>query len=163
MPISASDLDWFYSGGSGNTDPAASIGLARSTTQIPDDTLHALFANFKGSEATAGITKYRCVYVRNSHATLTLSDPQISIDSSGGSFDTQILVSKGPSGKNGTEVEIENDRTEPVGVDFQATVSIDDLAPGDFFPLWFSVTIPPGTEPFNSDTHIIDITGDDGT
>ena len=58
MPILNTAIEFWLSGGAANTNPALSLGAARSTTtQIIDNTLHNAFALAPGTEAAAGSSK----------------------------------------------------------------------------------------------------------
>lgn len=143
MPVASGDIDFFLSGGSGNTDPDASHGGAISSTQA---TSNSLFDDVSASEALAGDTEYRCIYVKNSHATLTLLAAKIFIQSN--TTGNRIAIALGGEGKNGTAETVANENTAPVGeafsqpTDYAGGLSLTDLAPGDTFPVWVRRTIP---------------------
>ena len=97
MPIAGTDVKFKLSttsGSTGNTlaqaDPNLSLGKYVSTTQITDATTNNLFDDITGDENAAGAVDYRCFFVHNSHATLTLLSPKvwISAEVSGGGFGT---------------------------------------------------------------------------
>ena len=143
MPIVSADIDYFLSGGSGNTDPAASLGGAISTAEA---TTNTLFDDVASAEASAGDTEYRCVYVKNSHATLTLLTAKVYIQAN--TTGDRIAIALGGEGKNGTAEAVANENTAPVGevfsqpVDYAGGLSLGDLAPGETFPVWVRRTIP---------------------
>ena len=72
MAIITTDIKFFHSGGAGNTLATASLGGAKSTTAVTDDTLNNIFDKVIGDEADTGDTEYRGIYFENDHATLTL-------------------------------------------------------------------------------------------
>ena len=74
MLIGAGDLKFLLSGGLTNTDPNASLGGAPSVNPIAGTTL---FQDVSTSEATAGSTKYRCIYLSNDNLTETLYNASI--------------------------------------------------------------------------------------
>jgi hypothetical protein len=53
MPVQAVDIKFYLTGGSGNTDPNASLGGARSTTQVGSGSEN-LFDNISGTDHAAG-------------------------------------------------------------------------------------------------------------
>lgn len=53
MAITATDIQFRLSGGSGNTDVNASLGGAKSSTQITSASLHNLFDQVSGDESAA--------------------------------------------------------------------------------------------------------------
>jgi hypothetical protein len=71
MPIADSDIQFRLSGGSGNSDPNASLGGVMSSTAWAGGTLHDLFDAVSGDENAASDVEYRCIYVRNNHGSLT--------------------------------------------------------------------------------------------
>lgn len=79
MAIASSDILFKLSlktGTAGNQsaqpDPNQSLGKYISTTQLSGTALNNLFDNISGAENAASTVDYRCVFVHNSHATLTL-------------------------------------------------------------------------------------------
>lgn len=88
MPIVASDIKIKLSttsGAAGNTlsqpDINSSIGKYISTTEIVTATLNNLFNNVTGAGNAASAVDYRCIFVHNSHGTLTLENAGIYISS----------------------------------------------------------------------------------
>jgi len=92
MAIQSSDILFKLSvktGSAGNSTAGTtggSLGGYISTTQITDATLHNLFDAITGDENAASDVEYRCFFVHNSHATLTLLAPVVwlSSETSGG-------------------------------------------------------------------------------
>jgi hypothetical protein len=77
MAIAASDIKIRLSvktGSAGNSSTSsgpASLGKYISTTDVPTNT-NQFFNQVSGTENAGSVTKYRCFFVYNSHATLTL-------------------------------------------------------------------------------------------
>lgn len=76
MAISLSDIEFFLSGGSTNSNPNNSIGGAPSGFLVLGSA-NNLFSDISSENATAGRTDYRCFYVSNGSATETLYDAEI--------------------------------------------------------------------------------------
>jgi hypothetical protein len=79
VPIATTDLHLRLSiktGTAGNQaaqpDPNQSLGKYISTTDMVDATLNNLFDDITGDENAAGTVDYRCIFIYNAHATLTL-------------------------------------------------------------------------------------------
>ena len=144
MPIIASDIHYRMSGGASNTDPAAALGGAKSSTSF---STNAIFDDVSSAEASAGDVEYRCFYVHNAHATLTLQGSKIWIQSQTSSSDTDVALALGGEGLNGTAETVANENTAPVGESFSQPSSfaggltIGDLAPGDHYPVWIRRTV----------------------
>lgn len=143
MPIVASDIKYKLSGGASNADPLLSLGGAISTADAPA----GIFDDVASAEAAAGDTEYRCVYVKNTHATLTYQGAKIWIQTQTPSADTDVAIALGGEGLNGTAETVANENTAPVGETFSAPSSfaggltIGNLAPGDSYPVWVRRTV----------------------
>lgn len=168
MPITASDIQYRLStlnGSAGNTQPgtpAASLGKYASTTALSSTPLGALFDDITGDQAAAGEVDYRCVFVHNAHATLTLIGPVVWVTSqtSGGSdvaisVDTTAASAVGSASAQAKQVADEH--TAPASQTFSTPTSkgtglaIGDLAPGQVRGIWFRRTTPAGTGASNLD------------
>lgn len=168
MPIASADIDYFLSGGSGNSSPDASLGGARSTsTEVADNVDNNLFDDVSGTEHTAGRVEYRCIYVRNSHGSLTLTSPVVWINSDTTGADSDISIAVGTSAVNGTEQTIANETTAPTGVTWSdAAVSratglaLGDLPTTQHKAVWIRRTITAGSTPQAADTCAIQAGGD---
>lgn len=143
MAIISTDIDYKHSGGAANGDPALSLG---GIISVNDVTPNDLFDDVSSAEAAAGDTEYRCIYVRNSHATLTLLTAKAFIQAN--TAGNRIAIALGGEGKNGTAETIINENTAPVGetfsqpADYAGGLALGDLAPGETFPVWVRRTIP---------------------
>lgn len=82
--MSPSDIKLYLSGGSGNNNPAASLGGEISNTLATA----SLFPAIAGEQSRVGLIDYRCVYVKNTHSTESMRNVKLYVDSerSGGSF-----------------------------------------------------------------------------
>lgn len=153
MPIVSSDLKFQLSvttGSAGNSvtsSPAASLGKYISTTAWDQGTLkNNLFADVTGAENAASGNKYKAVFVWNNHATLTLQNAQLYIDSqiAGGAdatigLDTTAVSNVGSS--SAQAVTIANEDTAPAGVSFTtpnsaSPLTIGDIGPGQVKAFW---------------------------
>jgi len=138
-------------GSAGNSaaqgDPNASLGKYISTTQLADATLNALFDDVTGDENAASTVDYRCVFIHNSHATLTLIGPKLWVSSevAGGTnvaigLDTTAASAVGAS--SAQALQIANETTAPAGVSFStptskgAGLSVGDIGPGQVKAFW---------------------------
>lgn len=144
MAIASSDIQYRMSGGASNSDPAAALGGAKSSTSF---TTNAIFDDVSSAEASAGDIEYRCFYVHNAHATLTLQGAKIWIQAQTSSSDTDIALALGGEGLNGTAETVADESTAPTGESFSQPSSfaggltIGDLAPGDHYPVWIRRTV----------------------
>lgn len=165
MPIISSDIEFRLSGGASNTDPNASIGGAKSSTEIGTG-LHNLFDIVGSAETTAGDIEYRCFYVHNAHATLTLEDAVVFIQSNTPSDDTIVEIGIGAAAVNATETAIANESTAPGLVVFESAANLEsalvigDIPPGQHQAIWVKRTINAGAAAYNDDQATIRVLGD---
>lgn len=156
MPISSSDIKFKLSvktGSAGNSlsqgDVNASLGKWISTTEITDNTLNNLFDNISGDENAASTVDYRCIFIHNSHATLTLLSPVVWLSSevSGGASISIAIDSQAASAIAATGIQADSIATELIaptgtGTSFSAPtvkasgLSLSDIAAGYCRAIW---------------------------
>ena len=166
MAIVAGDLKIYFSGGSGNTDPNASLGGAISTTEVTDNTTHNLFDQVSGTESLAGDTEYRGIYLKNTHGTLTLQNTKVYISSNTGSADTTIDIALDGGATNATMETLSDESTAPSGETFTAPttyaggLSIGSLAAGEKKGIFVRRTVSASAAAVNDDAVTIKYDGD---
>lgn len=176
MPIAGSDIVYRLSvvtasaGDTTSSTPAASLGDQVSTTVITPASIGNIFDDVSGAEATAGDIEYRCIFVLNNHATLTLLGANAYITSqvaSGASIDIGLdpaaVSAKGSA--SAQAATIANESTAPAGVTFSAPTSgsplvIGDMAPGQVKAIWLRRTVAAATGGLNSDGFVMTVAGD---
>jgi hypothetical protein len=151
VAIANTDIVWRLSGGASNSNVNASIGGVMSSTAWAGGSLHDLFDVVSGDENAASTVDYRCVYIRNSHGSLTWG-PNIkawlAAQTAGGAT---IDIGLDPAGVgNGSTTGVAatpaNETTAPAGVTFSnPTTKAGGLAPanvpaGSAFALWIRRT-----------------------
>lgn len=165
MPITATDIVFRLSGGASNSSGDAALGGAISNNAV-SSSVNALFDYVSGDESATGDTEYRCVYVRNSHASLTLYGAKVWIASNTPSADTEAAIGLGTSAINGTEQTIANENTAPAGVTLSlsaneaAALTIGDLAPGAHKAVWVRRVVTAGAAAYNNDGITLTVKGD---
>ena len=167
MPIISTDIKFRLSGGAANSDPNASLGGLKSTTEIVDATLHNLFDIVSSAEASAGDVEYRCFYVHNGHGgALALQNPEIFIQTNTPSTDTDVAIGLDPAGINGTATTIGDESSAPAGVTFTQPSSGSPLAfPGDLpdgghIAVWVRRTVSAAAAAYNGDSVVLRVQGD---
>jgi hypothetical protein len=167
MSVDPADIQYRLSGGAANTDPNASLGGAKSSTQITDNADNNLFDDVSGAEHTAGRVEYRCIYVHNADATDTLIGAVAWIDSDTTGADSDLSIAVGTAAVNGTEQTVATETDAPSGVSWSdAAVShatglaLGDLPPGQHKALWIRRTITAGSTPQAGDTGSVRAGGD---
>lgn len=172
MSIQSSDLKYRLSGGGSNTNPAAALGGAMSTVAggvITSGLANALFDDVSGAEAAAGDIEYRCIYVENDHASLTLTDAVVWIDGLTDSADTELDIALDSAAVGSTAASTAaNENTAPTGgtaptftrpTSKGAGLAIGDIPPGDYKALWIRRTVTAGAGAA-SDSGSIRVEGD---
>lgn len=175
MAITSSDIVYRLSvvAAAGDTTagtPATALGDQVSTTAITTATLNNLFDDVSGAEAAAGDVEYRCIFVLNNHASLTLQAANCYITSQtagGGTIDIGLdpaaVSAKGSA--SAQAATIANESSAPAGVTFSsptsgAPLTIGDMAPGQVKGIWLRRTVTAGAGALNPDGVIIGVTGD---
>lgn len=165
MPITSTDIKFRLSGGGSNTDPNASLGGAKSSTEIGTG-LHNLFDLVSSAETTSGDTEYRCFYVHNAHATLALENAVIYIQSNTPSADTSVEIAVGSAAVNGTEQTVANESTAPTGVTFSsaanlgAALALGNIPAGQHRAVWVKRVVNAGAAAYNDDQVTLRVQGD---
>lgn len=161
MPIIASEIQYRLSGGASNSDPAASLGGAKSSTAISS----TLFDDVSSAQATSGLVEYRCFYVHNNNGTLTLIAPKVWIQTNTPSATTTVAIGLGTSAQGGTEQTVVNEGTAPSGVtftepsDFAGGIALGDIPNGGHRAVWVRRTVNAGTAAV-ADSFTIRVQGD---
>jgi hypothetical protein len=146
MSVVSGDFETRLSGGASNAVGNASIGGTKSSELAPT-TLNGLFDAVDASEALAGDTEYRCVYVHNANVTDTMTNLVAYISSDTPSADSAIAIGVGAATVNATETAIANESTAPASVTFSAPgdagsgISLGTIPPGQHRALWIRRTI----------------------
>ena len=170
MAITSSNIKFYLSGGTSNSNVNASIGGAISTTEVTDNSLHNLFDKTLGTESTAGDTEYRCIYVKNTHGSLELELAKIWISTNTSSPANVIAIALDGAGKGGTAETETDENVAPTGETFsQPTaysggLSLDGggtgLGAGVAYPIWIRRTIAAGATAVDNVTFVLSVQGD---
>lgn len=156
MAIVSSDIKIKYSvktGSAGNSTAgtaSGSLGKYISTSEITSASASNVFDTITGDENAASDVEYRCVFVHNSHATLTWQSPVVWLtDPAGGatsaiSIDTTAASAIGSSSAQAKEVADES--TAPATQTFTSPstkgtgLALGDLPPGQCRAVWWRRT-----------------------
>lgn len=160
MPITTAEIVYRLSGGSANASALASLGGAKSSNVVPA----GFFDDVTSAESAAGDTEYRCFYVHNANATLTLQNAVVWIVNN--TTGNRIAIAVGSSAINGTEQTVANEDTAPTGgVTFTqpATkgtgLALGNIPAGQHRAVWMRRVIPAASSASN-DTYTIRVEGD---
>lgn len=158
MPVQSSDVLYKLSvttGSAGNTTAQgnvnSSLGKYISTTQLTDNVLNNLFEDISGDENAASTVDYRCVFIHNAHASLSLTSTFLWI-SSEVALGASIAIGLDPAGATAVgsapvqATTIANELAIPAGVSFSSPTSkgvglnIGTLAAGQCIAFWIRRT-----------------------
>lgn len=162
MAIASSDIKFYLSGGAANSDPAASIGGAISSTLAGTN----IFANVSSADATSGKTYYRCVYIKNTHGTLTLENAKVYIQSNTPSTTTAITMALDGVGINATAEGPKADQyTAPSGETFSSPssgspLSLGNIPAGQYYAIWIKLVVDASSPAYANDGFTIRVAGD---
>lgn len=176
MAITATDILLKFSvaaaAGDGTAGTAAgSLGDQVSTTAITDNTLNNLWDDVTGDENALSDVEYRCIFVHNNHATLTLlsSVVWLSAETAGGASIQIAIDNLAASAKAAAVAQaavIANENTAPSGVGtFSAPTTkagglvIGDLAPAQVRAVWIKRTAA-NTAALDNDSVTLRVEGD---
>ena len=167
MAILTTDVDIHGSGGTGETNPNNWLGGVRSNTELsPTVSEENLFANVDGAEASAGSTKYRGIYFRNGHGSLTLESTVIWFTTQTPSGDTDVAMALAGEGLNATIETIANEDTAPVGESFTAPatkgagLSMGNVPTVQHFGFWIRRIVNAAASALDNDDWALRIEGD---
>lgn len=170
MAITASDIKFYLSGGASNTDPDAALGGAISTTEVTDNSLHNLFDKTLGTESTAGDIEYRCIYIKNTHASLELELAKVWISTNTSSPSNIISIALAGEGQDVSAETIANENTAPSGETFtqpssySGGLSLDDggtgLPAGSYHAIWVKRDVSAGQVAVDNVTFVLSVQGD---
>lgn len=177
MAIASSDILIKFSvktGSAGDSTAgtaAGSLGKYVSTTQITDNSANNLFDNISGDENAASTVDYRCFFVHNNHATLSLQGAVVwlSAEVSGGAsiaiaIDNVAASAKASASAQADQVTNETTAPSAVGAFSSPTtkgagLSLGTLAAGQVRAVWVKRTAA-NSAALNADGVTIRVEGD---
>ncbi len=167
MAITAAELKMYLTGGAANSDPLLSLGGAVSSVELVNNTLNNLWADITGDQAAAGRTRYRCVAIKNTNASLTLTSSKVWIDTQTGSSGDAITIGLDLAGLNATPdtVASETDAPSPAvtfvtAVDKANGLNTGSVPNGQYYGIWIKDIVDVGAGAYNNNQYILKWEGD---
>lgn len=167
MAILTGDLDFHGSGGASEADSTNWLGGIRSNTEVPDSADNNIFEDVSGAEAAAGSIKYRCLYFRNAHGSLTLQSTVLWIETNTTSSDDTIEIGLDLIGLNGTADTIADEDTAPSpAVTFStaankgAGLSLGNVQTTQHFAFWIERTVTSPASAIAANSFVLKVEGD---
>jgi hypothetical protein len=145
-------------------------GIRSTSTTLIDNTGANLFPDAQGTETLAGSNSYLCLFVRNENGTVTFQNVRFYVSQLTDSLEDEITIAIGSVAKNTTEITVANINTAPAGgitftgpTTYATGLVIPDLAPNDYFPIWFKRAINASlVTPLAANSFKFDVDGDTG-
>lgn len=166
MAITAADLKMYLTGGSSNSDVNASLGGVVSSVEVVDNTANNLWDDITGEQAAAGETSYRCIAIKNTHGSLTLTSSKFWIQSNTTGGDS-IKVGLDLAGLNATPDTTTPETTAPspavtfvTAVDKANGLNTGNIPNGQYYGIWIERTVPTSTAVFDNSTYVLKWEGD---
>lgn len=178
MAIQQSDLLYKYTGAGSHdaaqTDPNASLGNYRASSQITSGSDNNVFDDVSGAEASSGDTEYRAIAFHNNHGSLALTSCKvwISVDTGNGEDDISFDV-EAPSASETTGAiqTIANESTAPTGLGgwsdatSKATgkdcpLTSNEVGNGEWFGIWLRRIISASASAAAAEAVTIRVEGD---
>ena len=162
MAIVASDIKFYLSGGASNADPLLSLGGAISSTQAGSN----IFANVSSGDAASGRTYYRCIYVKNTHGSLTLESAKVWFQANTPSTTTAVSMALAGEGLNATAETISDQYTAPSGESFTApsssgtALSLSNIPAGQHYAIWLKLVVDASSPAYSNDGFTLRVLGD---
>ena len=147
-------LQFKLSGGASNGSSDASLGGIRSTTSVSDATNENVLDDITRKEILVGKTEYRCFYIYNSSATLSVHGNTLYIDEDPSATTVTIGIDPAGSGNgttSGVAQTIITEDTAPTGVtfedagEFRVKLAIPHLLPLESQAIWIKRVASVGT------------------
>lgn len=183
MAITATDIVFRYSvktGAAGDSTAQAaptnattgSLGKYVSTSAWTTGT-NSLFDNVSGDENAASTVDYRCIFVLNNHATLTLQSAVVYFTETASvgatvaiALDNIAISAKASASAQAAEIVNETTAPGAVGTFSTAAItkaaglSIGNLAPGQVKAIWIKRTAVPANGAVDADSFTLNVAGD---
>jgi len=174
MAIVSTDIKFWLTGvvvvDNPQTDPNASLGGSRSSTEMVTAELNNLFDDISGAEAESGDTEYRGIIIQNKHASLTLYNAKafLSVQPNGSRAtkeSIQIATNTVWEGDCIDTIATENDAPDGAGAFSAPATYATGLALGDLgvdgqMGLWIKRVVPASTEASASADFTLVVQGD---
>lgn len=149
--ITITDLKFFLSGGSGNSDPDASLGGDKSSQEIASNVLSNLFDEVSGDEHTEGDIEFRCLFVKNDSAE-TAYNVKFWIENNTTSEEDTLNIGLDLAGVGDVADTVEDEETAPA-VAFETAdgqpnaLVLGNLEAGESYPIWVKRIVSAGSTP----------------
>lgn len=140
-----------------------SLGGAIDTgNEVTSFAMHNLFDKTTQTQATSGIVKFRCLYIKNIHTVDPIRNPILTIPQNTISANDEMSIGWDPAGLTSNAQTIADQHTYPTNVTFMAApdrangaVLGQNIPPGKTKPFWLRLVSRFGAEPMLSNAMVV--------
>jgi hypothetical protein len=162
MSFLKTDIGFFLSGGTSNVNANNSLGSNISNTAIVSASKNNVFPDTTATEAAGGITRYRCIYIKNINASKTMTFCKVWILQNSVSLDDDIEIAVGGAAKNLVEPSISPETVAPPSpVVFTkptsevVSLALPNLAPNEHIALWIKLISTINADPLQGNSAMV--------
>lgn len=167
MAIVSTDLKLYLTGGAANSNVNLSLGGAVSSTEVVDNTLNNLWDDVSGDEGAAGDTEYRCVAVKNTHGSLTLTSSKVWIQTNTPSTDDTVTIGLATQGLNTQPSTIADETTAPspsvtfvTAIDKANGLNTGNVPNGQYYAIWIKRVVTGPAAANDNNSYVLKFEGD---
>lgn len=171
MPIAPSQMIFYAStpatGSSKMLGGAIQTGTVIARNEDPASPIfNAIFRDFTNTERRNGARQYHCIFLKNTHATLSFTNGKIWFSAVTPNPDTYARMGLELNAKTTAARTIANDTTAPSGIDLETrhnavgeSITLPTLAPNDYVAIWIQIELKPNSAIYNKDWFEIRVEG----
>ena len=117
-----------------------------------------IMRDFTNTERRNGAIQYHCFFMKNTHATLTVTGVKLWFSSVTPNPATYARMGLETNAKTTAAHTIANDLTAPSGIDLETrhnakseAIDVPNLAPNDYVGIWVAIEVKPNSAVYNKD------------
>ena len=158
MPIAATEIKFYRS--------TNDLGGLITGTEVVNALTHNLFDLVDGQGSLFGEINYRCVYIKNTNASLEFLNAALQLVNGTSSVTTDLEIGLGTSIIGGIEQTIATEIEAPIGVIFSNVIgeagalTIGTIPKGGHKAVWFKRVVLANTAAYADDQVTVRITGE---
>ena len=162
MVVSPSDIRFYKS--TPSTGSIQNLGGAISAVEIlknmdsSNPIYNQIFRDFTDTERKNGAFQFHCFFLKNTHATLTVTGGRLWFASVTPNPETYARMGLETNAKTTPAHTITNDISLPAGIDLETrhnakseSITLPSLAPSDYVGIWVAIECKPSAARYNKD------------
>ena len=169
MSVTTADLVIYhsaYNGIAGTNTPVGGMGGAIDAAVDQVNLANNIFPQISATEASSGLTDYRCIYIKNNNATHDLTDSKFFLEVPPISAGITIQLGLGTAVAGEAEQEIDDRFEEPTGITWLPAPNaanglvLPTLTPGLSKSIWLKRIVSAGTVQAGTNSFILSCVGE---